>query len=296
MKTISRIDLADFGSPERIAQEIIKQVPDLPIPVPIDELARMLDITDITTLETQGFEGGLITDVSRSEGVILVNQASPIQRQRFTIGHELCHFLCPWHKPRNSNQFLCTFDDMRLASTINTGKADNMEVEANRFAAHILMPLPHFKKDLRLRKDVNIEHILDLATSYKTSKEATTRRYVEVRDEPCAAVISQNGRVLRFYKGSDFLPYLDVSSGNSVPRDSLTAKTNLTQAVVSDWEELDGSVWLSSPHGRRLPMIYEQVLPQSDGYRLTLLTLAEDIDELEEEEDLEESWTPRFKR
>jgi hypothetical protein len=145
---------------------------------------------------------------------------------------------------------------MLMGSTSNTGKADNMEVEANRFAAHMLMPLPHFKKDLRLRKDVDIGHILDLAIRYKTSKEATTRRYVEVRDEPCAAVISQNGRVLRFYKGSDFLPYLDVSTGIPVPRGSLTAKTNLTQAVVSDWEELDGSVWLSSPQGRRGPMIY----------------------------------------
>jgi hypothetical protein len=43
-------------------------------------------------------------------------------------------------------------------------------------------------------------------------------------------------------------------------------------------------------------MIYEQVLPQSDGYRLTLLALAEDIDEIEEEEDLVESWTPKFRR
>ena len=43
-------------------------------------------------------------------------------------------------------------------------------------------------------------------------------------------------------------------------------------------------------------MLYEQVLPKNDGYRLTLLTLADDPEELEEEEELEESWTPRFKR
>lgn len=80
-----------------------------------------------------------------------------------------------------------------------------------------------------------------------------------------------------------------------MPQESFTAKTNLTEAVVSDWDELDGSVWFSAPSGRRAPMIYEQVLPQRDGYRLTLLTLAEDVEELEEEEDLEESWTPKFK-
>ena len=43
-------------------------------------------------------------------------------------------------------------------------------------------------------------------------------------------------------------------------------------------------------------MIYEQVLSQSDGYRMTLLSLAEDPEDIEEEEDLEESWTPRFRR
>lgn len=295
MVNISRIDLADFGSPERIVQEIIKQVPDLPIPVPIDELAQTLDIIDIKALEAQGFEGGLLTDVNKSEGIILVNQASPSQRRRFTIGHELGHFLCPWHKPLGNDGFLCSPEDMRLSSAHKGERAASMEVEANRFAAHLLMPLPHFRKDLRLRKDVEIEHILDLAKRYETSKEATARRYVEVRDEPCAAVISLNGRVLRFYKGSDF-PYLDINAGNPVPRESVTAKTNLTEAVISDWEELDGSVWLSVQRRRRAPMMYEQVLTQSDGYRLTLLTLAEDTEEIEEEEDLEESWTPRFKR
>ena len=44
MKKISRFDLADFNSPERIVEEIIRQVSDLPIPVPVDELALMLDI------------------------------------------------------------------------------------------------------------------------------------------------------------------------------------------------------------------------------------------------------------
>jgi hypothetical protein len=43
-------------------------------------------------------------------------------------------------------------------------------------------------------------------------------------------------------------------------------------------------------------MLYEQVLNQRDGYQLTLLTLAEDPEELEEDDELEESWTPRFRR
>jgi Zn-dependent peptidase ImmA (M78 family) len=294
--SISRMDLADFVSPERIVQEILALVPDLPIPVPIEDLARQLDITRIEPLESDGFEGGLITDETKSEGFILVNQNSPVQRQRFTVGHELGHFLCPWHKPTSDNGFLCSPEDMRLNDAKKTDRAAYMEVEANRFSALLLMPLPVFKKDVHLRKEADIKNIIDLAKVYQTSKEATARRYVEVQDEACAAVISKNGKVLRCYRNNDF-PYLDVSSGLPVPRGSFTAKTAFTEDLaISEWDEVSGSTWLSDPRKGRTPLLYEQVHYQRDGYRLTLLTLAEDLEELEEDEDLEESWTPRFKR
>lgn len=100
---------------------------------------------------------------------------------------------------------------------------------------------------------------------------------------------------MRFYRGEDF-PYIDLNPGDPVPLESLTAKTDLKEGVVSDQEERDGSLWLSMQRGRRAPVIYEQVLPQRDGYRLTLITLAEDPEKIEQDAELEESWTPRFKR
>jgi Zn-dependent peptidase ImmA (M78 family) len=295
VKKISRINLADFDSPEQIVQGIIKLIPDLPIPVPVEELARMLDISDIQALETEGFEGGLLTNIEKSEGIILVNQASPFQRRRFTIAHELAHFLCPRHIPQGDNGFLCSSDDMRLISARAADRTATMEVEANRFSALLLMPLPHFRKDIRLHVGADIDYILELAKRYQTSKEATARRYVYVQDEPCAVIVSHKGSILRFYRDEDF-PFIDLNSGDPVPGGSLTAKTDLKLGVVSDQEERDGALWLSVRYGRRAPTIYEQVLPQRDGYRLTLITLADDPEEVEEDAALEESWTPRFKR
>lgn len=294
MTKISRFDLADFGSPDRIVEEIIRKVPDLPVPVPVEELAQSLDIIGIEALETEGFEGGLLTDLEKSEGIILINRASPLQRRRFTIGHELGHFLCP-HKPPTGDQFLCSYEDMRRAFAPDLDIAARMEVEANHFSASLLMPLPHFRRDLRSRKGVDIDHVLALAKRYVTSKEATARRYVDVQDEPCAAIVSHNGHILRFYRGEDF-PYIDVNRGDLVPLGSLTSTINLAPGEISDWEERDGGIWLSVQRGRRTPMLYEQVLSQSGGYRLTLLALADDPEEVEEEEDLEEAWTPRFRR
>ena len=295
MIKISRFDLADFASPERIADGIIRHISDLPIPVPIEEIAMMLDIVGIEEMETEGFEGGLFTDAEKSEGIILVKKGSLPQRRRFTIGHELGHFLCPSHNPTSTDGFRCSSADMGMTYAGKTDRAASMEVEANRFAAFLLMPLTHFRKDLRLHKDVDIKHILALAKRYDTSKEATAHCYVDVQDEPCAVVVSRNGLILRFYRGDDF-PCLDVNRGDPVPRESFTAKTDLKQGAVSDWEERDGSVWLSVYPGKRTPMIYEQVFSQSEGYRLTLLALAEDVEELEKDKEVEESWTPRFKR
>ncbi len=255
----------------------------------------MLDIIGIEDLTTDGFEGGLLTDKEKSEGIILVHKASSRQRRRFTICHELGHFLCPFHMPPTGDQFLCSSDDMGL---IWAGKEDSvayMEVEANRFAALLLMPLPYFRKELRVRRGVDLDDILALATRYDSSREATARRYVEVQDEPCAIIISHKGRILRLYRGDGF-PYVDVEQGHPVPRKSLTAQTDLEQGVVSGPEKLDGGIWVSPQPGRRPPMIYEQVLAQAEGYRMTLLSLAEDIEELEDEEELKESWTPRFRR
>lgn len=293
---VSRMDLADFGSPDRIAQALHNQVPDLPIPVPVEELARDLDILEITALETEGFEGGLLTDEERSGGIILVNEASPRQRRRFTIGHELGHFLSPWHEPAKPGEFLCSPEDMRRASSRASDRAAQMEVEANRFAALLLLPHSQFRRDLNRRSGAEIEHILDLARRYDMSKEATTRRYVELQSEPCAAIISHRDRVLRIYRGESF-PYVAIEVGQSLPTASVSMTSAVREGNTSEWRETDAGLWLPSTWGRRLPVLHEQVHVQQSGYKLTLLALDEEAEEdRDEEEGLVESYTPRFRR
>jgi Zn-dependent peptidase ImmA (M78 family) len=71
--------------------------------VPVEEWARRLDIEEIAPLETQRFEGGFLTDENRSRGIILVNKEASEGRRRFTIGHELGHFLIMSHKPERTS-------------------------------------------------------------------------------------------------------------------------------------------------------------------------------------------------
>lgn len=64
--SVTRIDLADVGSPEKLVIEILKAEPDLPIPVPVEKLAFQLGITDIKDMDSDGFIGGLITNETKS--------------------------------------------------------------------------------------------------------------------------------------------------------------------------------------------------------------------------------------
>ena len=130
---LSRMELQEkgAGSPEGLVARILKLVPNLPVPTsyrgPVQAAA---DISrDIRPLETGGFEGGLVTDTDRSEGVILVNTASHYYRQRFTIGHELAHFLLPTHMPDRPGRFLCSREDMNFRPPRETDRRARMEVE-----------------------------------------------------------------------------------------------------------------------------------------------------------------------
>ncbi len=145
-------------------------------------------------LELPGYEGGLITWDDKFEGTVLVNCRNRRERQRFTIGHELGHFLNPWHQPPNEEGFRCTAKDMRRSEADNGNRVVRMEAEANTFAAELLFPRRPFVDDLRRRAGLDLEHILDLAGRYDMSKEATARRYVALQDELCAVVFSHKQR------------------------------------------------------------------------------------------------------
>lgn len=285
------MELADCGTPEALVVAILKQVPEMPIPVPVEIIARQLGISDIRHLEATGFEGGLIAFADKSDGVILVNSrnSSP-RRQRFTIGHELGHFLNPWHKATGPDGFRCTSRDMALSNAQPGNRAAQMEVEANRFAADLLFPRPYFRKDLARSKTIDVEQIVALAKRYDMSKESTARRYVEEHDEPAAAIISQHGKLIHVYRHKTF-PFIECSHGSSLPASSATARATVKESEATEWIEIDGAVWLAVQRGRRSPKLYEQVLGQQNGFRLTLVTLDDDADS-DDEEDVERAWSP----
>mgnify|MGYP000453950816 CR=1 FL=1 len=91
-----------------------------------------------------------------------------------------------------------------------------IEAEANLFAAGMLMPKPYFQKDLRRLGDADVAHVIELARRYETSIEATINRYIDLTDDTCAFVLSKDG-VVRYVRPTKDFPRLAVQAKARLP-------------------------------------------------------------------------------
>ncbi len=160
------------------------------------------------------------------------------------------------------------------------------------------MPKPWFCKDMDALGDADVTHIQTLAKRYKTSVEATVNRYVDLTDDVCAFVFAKDG-VVRYVRPTRTFPRLSVERGAALPRGcaSLLAPPEPLRTPTA-WAEHDGSVWLQSEWGERMPAVLEQSMRQRDGCQVVLLVVqnsVEDDDEGDGDEELERKWTPRFR-
>ena len=261
MLKLELIELADLVHPEQLVDAIIQQNPDIDLPIPIEELARLAGISSIEPLASEGFEGTLIANAEKSTGAIYYSSLSPRPRQRFTIGHELGHFLLPWHR---QTTFKCTADD--IGSRANK----EWEVQANQFAAELLIPQKLLKPRLLKLKDPEIDHVLTLAAEFGTSITMTAHRLAERSDYACAFVFSKDNQVRYSVKSAHFDEQLCLWKGNSLPGGS---PSRLQTSAHDEWHELDSTWWLKERRGDEFPeTVFEQTLRQEDGYKITLLT------------------------
>ena len=284
-----RMKLADLGSPEALADCIVSHFPDIEIPIPLERIAEAVGIVEVIAQTTDGFEGVLITDGSKTKGSIAYNDLSRLERRRFTIAHELGHFVLPLHGAGAQ----CVKADMGVLASKDANRA--REAEANRFAASLLMPKSLFQRDIRRLGSPETEHIVKLAGDYEVSKEAAARRYTDLCDHCCAVIFSRHGKFRHFCKTKTF-PFIDMRADQPLPHQSISARTNSEPGQLSEWSETASTIWISEAGRLGGKVLYEQYLDQANGYRLSMLSIddASDESEPDEDEELEESWTPKF--
>lgn len=122
------------------------------LPVKIGGIANSFGISVKSSTLNAGISGEIKRDGNGY--VIRVNRHDVKARQRFTLAHEIAHFLL--HKELIGDGIV---DDILYRSSLS----DKIEAQANRLAADILMPMPYINKKMeelkRYREEERIEKI-----------------------------------------------------------------------------------------------------------------------------------------
>lgn len=276
MEMLDRMELADIGHPRKLAEAVTKQIPDIQYPIPIESIAMRLGIRKIEDFTTTAFEGALLANESKSNCAILIRAGVIETRRRFTIGHELGHYLMPLHFP-SADGFRCSKADMNAEDSKGLSGRPLWEAQANDFSSELLMPQPEFKRRLRKLRGASIEALVSLSDDFGVSKTATGRRMLSLAEDPCAVVLAKNGQVERIYRAPEF-PFISLRKGLPMPRASAALRVGASAGDIGEVIDTDQCHWLARE--KKGAELYEQTLFQADGWTLTLLTA-----EIEEDED-----------
>jgi len=134
-------------------------------PVNLGKLASELGLEVFQSTLPPNISGLIEPSPSSPSGYrIKLNRHDPNVRQRFTLAHEIAHFLL--HRFEIGRG---VFDDTMYRSNLS----DRKEVEANRLAAQIIMPLDLVKREKSKLANLPMEEVIDnLARTFKVSREA----------------------------------------------------------------------------------------------------------------------------
>lgn len=159
------------SSAEKKAIELLGEADATTLPVPVESIALGLG-ADITYEAYDGDVSGML--VRNNDGAVIgVNSRHAKTRQRFSVAHEIAHLVLHKGKPM--------FIDRFLRVNWRDGASNKEEIEANAFAAELLMPrdLVAAEVDNALAKDQTMTPLKlsrQLAKDFQVSSEAMSYR------------------------------------------------------------------------------------------------------------------------
>jgi Zn-dependent peptidase ImmA (M78 family) len=145
------------ASPEREARKLLAKYAVTSAPVPVDRIAEG-EGAQIARHHFDGPESGFILrDGKRT--IIGVNTRTSMRRQRFTIAHEIGHFIL--HEDKLIVDYAVR---VNWRDEVSSQATDQQEIAANAFAAELLMP-----------SDLVFSHLAAYAESARSNNESIAR-------------------------------------------------------------------------------------------------------------------------
>jgi Zn-dependent peptidase ImmA (M78 family) len=164
---------------QKTIEQLLGQMNILIPPVDVRRVAQNIN------LQVHEDELGDISGLIFREGsqvIIGVNSGHHENRKRFTIAHEIGHYFLHAQNPL----FVDKIFAIKLRDHVSSEAVSIEEIEANAFAAELLMPTHMLRKDLQQISSEILEYtddhgsldvVLDkLAKTYQVSKQAMTIR------------------------------------------------------------------------------------------------------------------------
>jgi hypothetical protein len=139
------------------------------------------------------FEGALfnlnfVQDPNPSWVIIYNQSINSAGRIRFTLAHELGHYLL--HRQLKEEGFNCSETDMLHWDSPER----QMETEADLFASYLLMPIDDFRTQVA-EKTIDMDLLGQCAERYGVSLTAVVLKWLEFTSQRALMVMSYGGRV-----------------------------------------------------------------------------------------------------
>ena len=238
--------------PATFASELVTAL-KLSAPIDPEDVAKRLGL-QVEYCDALGFEGALVCSKETRAGTILVkNSIREDGRKRFTIAHEIGHYVFPHHGAKGS---VCGAKDVESWDR----SLPDEESEANDFASELLIPRSLVGPAL-VGSRPTLHLIREISRVFDTSLTASAFRTMGLTSFRAAIVWSTNG-VIRWFKASEeFLAFVSVKDpvaegtyaydcfrGASVPDDlkSVRADLWLAQSKRNPAYVQEHSIWLPS--------------------------------------------------
>ena len=156
---------------ESKAQTLLQDLRIDQYPIPVERIAEHLG----ATLRFEPFDGDISGMLFRDDQrvIIGVNSLDGVKRQRFTISHEIGHLVLHNGRP----MFVEKHVQVNLRNSVSSTATNREEIEANSFAAELLMPADMVKREAsrRLGKGgaVSRDSLLDaMSDAFRVSRQA----------------------------------------------------------------------------------------------------------------------------
>jgi hypothetical protein len=237
----------------------------------LEAIAREIGLT-IEEIAASSVDGALVRVAGRPCGTVVLNSDIREEGRRlFTLAHEIGHYVLPTHSKQGAS---CRAHDVQNWAP----GLPVRELEANSFAAEILMPWEGMI-DL-LKEEPSFRVIRSVAGRFHTSLTASAYRLVELSSYRIAMVWSTAGRRSWYKTSEEFGRAVELGP---VSPESFAADCFRAEVVPDHPEPVPATAWLYENGLAEGARIWEESVP-IPCYEsvLTLLYIRETIEAAEE--------------